>query len=47
MYVALFQPFEIKCVVYILLPEVLCRLSLNNVRGGEIPFSVYFHLMEH
>lgn len=44
MYVALFQPFEIKCVVYIQLTEVVCRLSLNNIRGREIPLLFIFIL---
>lgn len=45
MYVALFQPFEIKCIVYILLTAVLCSF-LKEHGGREIAFSVYFHFME-
>lgn len=44
MYMVSFQPFEIKCVVYIRLTAILCRLSLNNIRGREIPLLFIFIL---
>lgn len=43
-YVALFQPFTIKCIVYILLVAILCRLSLNNIRRREITLLFIFVL---
>lgn len=42
MYVSVFEAFKIKYVVYIPLTAVLRRLSLNNIRGREIPLLFIF-----